>query len=902
MSENYRSRTERRKAQEANMQKQKKKNKKPGKRSLGKKILIASAIAFLIIFTAGTISAVAIISQAPDIDPDELVFAQAAQIYDQNDEPIMQLHAGENRDMVDIDEVPEHAKNAFVAVEDVRFYDHFGIDVRRVFGALFANITEGFGAEGASTITQQVVKNAFLSSDKTITRKIQEQYLAVRLEQQYSKDQILEMYLNLIYFNQGAYGISEAANVYFNKSEVSELTIEDAALLAAIPRRPNYYDPTQNPDAAKDRRDHIIDLMAEHDFISSDDAENAKNVAIEEQLDFQPTEEGVLYDSFITQVQNELEDIDGITSSDIYSSGLHVYTTLDTDAQEYAEEVIHTDQHIANYPDSEDFQVGFTLLDTQTGAIKAMVGNRQNPDIARGLNYAARSNAQPGSTIKPLIAYGPAIEYNQWSTYHQIEDAPHQYSDGTEITNYGGNYSGYVSMREALVRSLNIPAVKALQQTGAGKAGEFVRGLGIPLENVNEAAALGGIGQGVSSLNMAGAFAAFGNNGEYHEPYAVRKIEFPDGRTINLEPEPASAMSDYTAYMVTDMLKDALTDPRGTGRDANIPGLDVAGKTGTTNFTDDEHRQYGIPDDGDPDVWFTGYTTRYAASVWTGFSGNRGENYLIGNESNIAKEIFRLVMSEVSQGVDTPDFEKPDSVAEVPIDINTGKQASPFTPSSQTITELFVQGTAPEEVSRENATPDEITGLSAVYNEEEDAINISWNYSSNDLEGRAFVIEHRVGDGEYTSVGTQTQSSYTLPQPEKGSTHYFRVTVVNQTGPDDASDAKETQIQVPSDEEIEENEEESEENEENNEEEQEEREDEDNLPVPGNGDQNGENNNGNGNGNSENDGDNNGNGNNNEEPSDEPQQEEDNENQPDDNQDSPVEENETEDSEEDDNE
>ncbi|SDH42269.1 penicillin-binding protein 1A [Alteribacillus bidgolensis] len=861
MSDNYRSRQERRKAQESAKRNHKKPDKeKQPKRSIWRKVFISLLIAGIILLTAGTITTVAIISKAPALDPDELVFSQAAEIYDQNGEEITRLQAGENRDLIDINELPEHAKSAFVAIEDVRYYDHFGIDIRRLFGALAANITGGFGAEGASTITQQVVKNAFLSTDKTITRKVQEQYLAIRLEQQYSKNQILEMYLNLIYFNQGAYGIGEASKIYFNKSDITELTIEDAALLAAIPRRPSYYDPTQNPDAAQDRRDRVIDLMAEHNFISDEDAQQAKSVSVEEQLDFSPTEEGVVYDSFITQVQNELEEVDGITSSDIYSSGLKVHTTLDTNAQDFAEEVIQTNQHINNYPENDDFQVGFTLLDTQTGAIKAMVGNRQGQDVARGLNYAARSNAQPGSTIKPLLDYGPAIEHNEWSTYHQLEDAPHQYSNGQEITNYSGNYAGNVSMREALVRSLNIPAVKALQQTGLEEAGDFVRGLGIPMEEVNEAAALGGVNEGVSSLDMAGAYAAFGNNGQYTEPYAVRKIEFPDGREINLEPESTSAMSDYTAYMITDMLKDVLTDSRGTGRAANIPGLPVAGKTGTTNFTDKEHQQFNIPSGGDPDVWFSGYTTQYTASVWTGFSGRRGENYLINDESDIAKEIFRLIMSNVSEDIDTPDFAKPDSVEEIQIEKSTGKRASPFTPSSEAITELFVKGTGPEEVSKEFTTPSEINGLNAVYNEETDEIQLSWNYDEEELEGRAFEIEHRVDNEDYQSINTQNEMTYSLSNPEKGTTHQFRVTVINQEGPDDSSDSAEVQVSIPDSDELDE---ESDENQDQNEED--ERENDEEAPsdndIPNEDGRNNENENGNENGNRNDNGNGNENGN-----------------------------------------
>ncbi|MGY4690069.1 PBP1A family penicillin-binding protein [Salibacterium sp. K-3] len=825
MSQNYRSRQEKRQAQESSN----KKNKSKGsKRPILKYLFLTVFITGFLLVLGGGIAAAFMISNAPALDPEELVLSEAAEIYDQNGEQVTRLQAGQNRDLIDISDVPEDAKSAFIAVEDARFYDHFGIDIIRVFGALAANVTEGFGAEGASTITQQVVKNAFLSPEKTITRKVQEQYLAIRLEQQYSKDQILEMYLNLIYFEQGAYGIGEASSVYFDKS-VDELTIEDAALLAAIPRRPNHYEPIQNPETAKERRNMIIDLMVENDFISSEKAEQAQSVNINEQIDYNPTQEGLVYDSFITHVQNEMEDVDGISSNELYSAGLKIYTTLDTEAQKYAEEVIQTNQHISSYPDSDQFQVGFTLIDTETGAIKAMVGNRQSQDIAKGFNYASNGSAQPGSTIKPLLDYGPAIEYNQWSTYHQLVDEPHTYTEDGEdqIQNYSGTYRGSVSMRQALIDSINVPAVKALQQTGLDQAGDFARGLGLPIENIYPAAALGGIDPGFSSLDMAGAYAAFGNEGTYSEPYAVRRVEFRDGREITIDHESRQAMNDYTAYMITDMLQDVVDEGTGTG--ADIPGLPLAGKTGTTNFTEQEHQQYNIPPGGDPDVWFAGYTPRYTAAVWTGFSGSRGENYLIDGESDIAKEIFRLVMSNVSEGTDTPDFTQPDSVEAIDIERSTGYRASRYTPESEIITELFVEGTGPEDVSDEFAEPESISGLNAVYNEEDDEIQLSWDYDQNELDGRAFEIEHRTEDGSYESLTTQSGLSYTLSSPQKGSTHSFRITVVNEEGPDQSSSSSEVQVNVPEEDEQNDEENESDEDQEDeNEEETEESEDSNN--------------------------------------------------------------------------
>lgn len=694
MSDNYRSRQEKRTADQKTS---KKKQKKHRKRPLWQAFIIWALSLMLVFMTAGVIIVAYMINQAPELDAEAIVLSEAATVYDQNDEEIAQLQNSSNRELADIEEMPDYAKEAFIAVEDERFYSHFGIDVQRIFGALWANVTDGFGSQGASTITQQVVKNAFLSPDKNISRKVQEQYLAIKLEQQYSKDEILEMYVNLIYFNQGAYGITQAGQTYFGKEEPGELTIADAALLAAIPRRPSYYDPVQNPENAEERRNQIISMMNEQEYITDEEAQEASSTPVDEQLNYQPPENEVAYDSFMSYVQNELEDFDGIEASDIYTAGLKVYTTLDTEAQEQAEELIQSPEALDSFPDNEEFQIGFTLLDTQTGAVKAIVGNRQSPDTAMSYNFATDPN-QPGSTIKPVLDYGPAIENMQWSTYHQIEDEEYQYPDTeTDVRNYTRDYRGSVSMREALTDSLNVPAVKTLEEVGLDNARLFANGLGLGLEDVYYGSALGGLEQGVSSEQMAGAYAAFGNEGVYNDPHSIRRIEFPDGRTIDFEPEQEQAMEDYTAYMITDMLKDVISDGTGTG--VQIDGLPLAGKTGTSNFTDDELSTLNIPDGGVPDVWFNGYTTNYTASVWTGFESRSENNYLVDGQTDAAKDVFREIMQQVSSGIDTPDFAQPDSVVSVRLNEETGERATSNTPDADTITELFVEGEVDAQVT-----------------------------------------------------------------------------------------------------------------------------------------------------------------------------------------------------------
>lgn len=645
----------------------------------------------------GGISVFAIISNSPELDEEKLVLTQGALIYDQNDEFLSQLETSERRMNVSISDVPVVVQDAFIAVEDIRFREHFGIDVRRLFGAVAANITDGFGAEGASTITQQLVKNLFLEHDKKMTRKIQEQYLAIKLEQQYSKDQILEMYLNQIYLGSGVYGIELASQRYFNKS-VDELSLEDAALLAGIPRRPSYYDPTVNPEAAESRRNLVLSLMEQHGKITSEEAEAAKAIPIEDQLDL-TERESYPYEAFYNLVLNELEEMEGITSSDIYNSGIKVYTTLDTSAQDHVEAVLQTDQFIQDYPNNEDFQAAITLLDTQTGQIKAVGSGREDKGVQRGFNYATEAKRQIGSTAKPLLDYGPAIEYLQWSTGHIIVDEAHSYSTGDPISNFDGGFKGRMSMRRALADSRNVPAIKALQEVGTDRAKEFGEQLGLEIETMHESYGLGAIS--LSTKELAGAYAAFGNTGTYTEPYSVRKIEFPDGRILELEPDSHMAMSDYTAYMITDMLKTAVTN--GTGGTANISGLPMAGKTGTTNFDKDTREEYNIPTNAAPDIWFAGYTTQYTAAVWTGFDKHGPDNYFPGQDPSrqIAQRIFKAVMEEVSANIETPDFTMPNSVVRVGVERSTGLLPSDFTPSSEIIYELFVRGNEPTRVSED---------------------------------------------------------------------------------------------------------------------------------------------------------------------------------------------------------
>ncbi|WP_010532364.1 transglycosylase domain-containing protein [Lentibacillus jeotgali] len=654
MSDEYNSRMERRKAES------KPKNKK---KKLFKRIILYCVIAILLLLIACGVWTTSIIMSAPELTSEKLQTPFSSQIYDQDGELVTTLFKEQNRMKVDIGDVPDQMIEAVTSIEDRRFFQHNGVDIRRIVGALIANIENGWGSEGGSTVTQQVVKRTILSPEKTLTRKIQEAYLAIRLEQTYPKDEILQMYLNNIYFGNGAYGLATASKTYFGTKDLSGLNVSQMALLAGLPNAPSYYDPFQYPERATDRRDQVLQAMLETGAISENQAKEAESVPVKKLVQKQKkinNDKDRPYQAFVDRVYHELVNKRKVvTDQQFYQGGLMIHTTLDTNAQKEVYDLLTSDK--INYPDKA-FEAGISLIDTKTGAIQAIGGGRDFLSIG-DTNYGAEEKNPPGSTFKPIVDYGPAIEHLSWSTNHSIVDEPYSYSDGTPINEWDGEYWGSMTIRRALAWSRNIPALKTFQAVGKEKAAEFADQLGIELQKpIPEAAAIGGLSRGVTPLQMAGAYAAFGNEGVYHDPYTVKKIVFQNGNEKKLTHDPIQAMHAYTAYMITDMLKTVITS--GTGTAANIPGIPVAGKTGSTNIPEPLRQQHNIGD-GLLDSWFAGYTTQYTAAVWTGYpklkNGDDVQYIRYDGSEDIAKEIFQVLMESLSDP-ETPDFKKPDSV------------------------------------------------------------------------------------------------------------------------------------------------------------------------------------------------------------------------------------------------
>lgn len=785
MAQKPQTREERRRQQAA---KTKKTKGKKANKGMFKKIFLTLIALGIIGMLTGIATFAFMIQDTPKLDESLLKDPISSKIYDKDKKLVTEV-GSQNRDYVAYEDIPKLVENAFLATEDVRFYKHNGIDVIRLGGAVIANITDGFGSEGASTITQQVVKNYFLGFEKTISRKAQEAWLAYQLEQKYTKQQIFEMYVNKIYMSENMHGVLTASKTYFGKDDLSELELHEAALLAGMPQSPNNYNPFTNPEKAEKRRNTVLYLMHQHGFISQEQKENAQKIPVESSIVKEENRKNKNEEPFDAFVDMVIEEVTEKTDFDIFSDGLEIYTTLDQNAQKHVENILNTDAAV-QFPNDE-MQAGITLLDTKTGEIRAIGGGRKQ-QVKRGLNYAIDVKRQPGSTIKPILDYGPAIEHLRWGTYHMLEDKPMTYSNGEPIGNWNDKYNGIMTMRSALAKSINIPALQAFQAVGDEKAREFGVKLGLTLNDpIFESASIGA--HEIAPIEMAGAYAAFGNNGFFTEPYSVKKVVLRDKTEIDLTPETEVVMKDYTAFMISDMLKTAIK--QGTGATyANISNLHVAGKTGTTNYTPEDIKKWGIKNGGVPDSWFVGYTTRYTASVWTGYSDRKTALY--GNEQKISQTLFKNLMTYVSKDVDTPDFTVPKSVERVKVEKGTmpAKLASEYTPKDEILYEWAVKGNVPKETSKKFEKLETPSKLEAKYDETKNEIILSWEFNQENKEDIQFEVTASLDEGPEQPLTTTAETGLKIANAVPGGIYSFKVTAIRG---EQRSDSATLKVEVP---------------------------------------------------------------------------------------------------------
>ncbi|HBM6372262.1 TPA: PBP1A family penicillin-binding protein [Enterococcus faecium] len=637
------------------------------KKGLFIKILLGILSFFCILFLAGVGLFWYYAKDAPELTDKKLDATVSSKLYTQDGELFEDLGA-EKREKISANELPKTLEDAIVSVEDRRFYKHIGVDPIRIIGSALSNFTSG-GLQGGSTLTQQLIKLSFFSTsaeDQTLKRKAQEAWMAVRLEQKKSKQEILTYYVNKVYMSNGLYGMETASEMYFGK-KLSELSLPQTALLAGMPQAPSAYDPYVYPDQAKKRRDTVLYTMLQNEKISQTEYDQAVNVPVTDGLQelTQSDDNTKIVDNYVKEVINEVQEK---TDKNVYTDGLEIYTNLDLDAQKKLYDIVNTDQYVS-YPDDE-MQVASTLIDTNTGKVKAQIGGRHiAEDVTLGNNLAVNTSRDFGSTMKPVTDYGPAFEYLKYSTGKTITDAPYNYEGtSTPVGNWDNQYMGTITLRQALYLSRNVPAVKLFNEVGSDKVASFLKNLGIEYSTIHQSNAISsnteeqdGTKYGASSLKMAAAYAAFDIGGTYYKPQYVNKIVFQDGTEETYEPDGKTAMSPETAYMITDILKDTITE--GTGTNAQIAGLYQAGKTGTSNYTDDEYAKLGISSGVYPDILFAGYTPNYSISVWTGY--NKKMTPVTSESSHVASDVYRELMQYVSANVTNTDWEMPSGLIRV---------------------------------------------------------------------------------------------------------------------------------------------------------------------------------------------------------------------------------------------
>ena len=603
------------------------------------------------------------LKDVPDITQANLQDPLSSEIYDKNLNLIATVGA-EKREYVSINDIPKNITDAVLTTEDSRFQSHIGIDPIRLIKAVLVNIRSNSAQQGASTITQQVVKNSLLTSDKSLQRKIQEAYLSLKLENRYSKDDILEMYMNKIYYSDGQYGVKTAAKYFYNK-ELDQLTLSQVALLTGIPQQPILYNPYDYPKQAKERRDTVLYALLNNDKITEAEYNDAINTPITDGIVKKTKEERAnqhtynpKFAAYIDQITKELKENQNFENiKDPLSMGLKIYTNLNPELQIYVQDMLDN-QSSPMKPHAS--QAAISVLDTKTGLIEAIGGGKNYK--AGGYNFAVDARVQPGSSIKPLIDYAPGIEYYGWDSQTTFSDTPYQIA-GTNffIQNWDRLYHGTVSMSRALSWSYNTPAVRAFETVGYERAKHFAEKLDIPVTKDEPTTAIGGNVDGVSTLQMAGAFASFGNKGYFNKPSTIVKVFNATGKELpNIKAEPIKAMSEETAYLMTNVLKGVLTS-NGLAPNGKVANFDMAGKSGSSTFDDTAYYNYGIDVvNSTKDSWMIGYTTDYTVAVWQGADVlDSAAKALSYDQAKTTQVIMANVLKKASDNKVPAAFEKP---------------------------------------------------------------------------------------------------------------------------------------------------------------------------------------------------------------------------------------------------
>ena len=797
----------------------KEKVKKKKKRSFWKKLLTFILIMGILGVLALTAFLGYIVVTCPEYNESALAIQDQTVVYDMNGSIIAKLGT-EKRESITYDDLPEVLIDAIIATEDSRFFQHNGVDLFRFIKATIQQLLGQDDAGGASTLTMQTVKNNLTKKDTTETsatlqgkikkviRKFQDVYLAVfKVEKAHSKEEILEMYINDNGLGSSYYGVEEASKYYYGHG-ASELTLPEAALIAGLFQAPNRHNPYKDIESATKRRTIVLKLMESHGYITKEERELAEKISVESMLVGTAAEDNQFQgyiDTVVAEVERLTDPGDGTGGDNPYTVPMKIYTNMNRSMQTGINNIFKSN---AAYIWKDDVvQGGIAIVNVETGALEA-VGAGRNKTGVNQFNYATMAYRQPGSTAKPLFDYGPGIEYNNFSSYQLFNDEPWTYTNGPRVNNWDSGYYGLVTMRYALQVSRNIPALKAFQQVGVKNSQKFVSALGLNvslnsssenyevfksgLDNtINEAYAIGGAAEGFTPLDMAAAYACFANGGYYIEPHTVNKIVYRDtGEEIEYKYTKERVMKDSTAYIMNNILESAVTS--GFNGGANVAGSHVAAKTGTSNYDEATMKAKGLPASAVNDLWTVAYTSKYSVAVWYGYDEVSKEHYNDwgGYKDHLMAEAIATIPK------DPVGWTMPSSVVRVTVEKETWPAMLPsaYTPDNMKVTEYFVRGTQPTEVSPryqkldkvKNVTTTKVNGSSmtinwefslpkaetdsylnsyfsnSVYgNEKNKYLNKRKEYNKNTLGEIEYVISKKNADGSLTELAKTNKTTYT---------------------------------------------------------------------------------------------------------------------------------------------
>ena len=681
-----------------------------------------------------------------------------------NSHEVAHLHSDGNREWIDSDKIPDIAKEAAVSIEDERFYKHNGIDLKRSFGAtlgwVWSKITHKPIGYGGSTITQQVIKNITNEKDKTATRKIKEMMRAVALEKRFTKDEIITVYLNIVYFGNQCYGIESASKVYFSKS-ASDLTIPQAAMIVGITQAPSRYNPFKNPEDSLRKRNTVLKKMYKLGKITEEEYNtySASDLGVNSRY---VSPSSSIYSYFVDQVINDVvADLQAekgyskeFATQQILGGGLKIYTTMNYDIQS-AIESIYTDT--SNFPGaSGGTQSAMVIIDPYTGEIKGMAGGIGRKTESRGLNRATQSTRQPGSSIKPLSVYSPALETGKITAASIITDSPVTIGDWSPKNSYSG-FKGDITVRKAIEISANIPAVKTLRSVGLDTSYNFMTkkynfSSIIPDDKNYSPLSLGGLTKGVSVKEMAAAYAVFVNKGVYITPHTYTKVLDSTGKVLlEFTPKSSRVLSEANAFIMTSFLYEVVNGSAGTGRGAKLANMPSYGKTGTSNSNHDK--------------WFVGFTPYYVGAVWYGY-----DNKPQGVSTNASVSIWKKVMTKVHENLSAKEIPIPNNVTTASICQRTGKLASPGCKYAHK--EYFVKGTVPSKYCNNSAG-----NYTNFANESEESVDLE-----NSAAGNEENTNTETNGGNSINLDGNDTSENTAPTPSNNDTSSSEKTNPAQNG------------------------------------------------------------------------------------------------------------------------